>query len=327
MIDYKTAIKNTRKNTTRWSYTNASRNEAPELAVNRIESGRLALTHDAKFKCSKDDKIFTIGSCFAREIETFLVRGDYKVTSRITDLPEHPEFILSSGVTHIFDFFNRYNLGSMYQEIDSLMNGGYLADSDDLYYKAIGDQLFDDLHYTPAAQSTNIDGIKSRRSFIQTRLSEALCQSDVVILTLGLCESWYDLSTDQYLNVVSSPQMLRKYQDSLRFKFIGARENIELLDKIIAVLGDKKIIITVSPVPLEVTFTGRDVIEANLSAKSILHAAANEAAQNHSNVDYFPSYEMAFYSESSQVWKPDGRHVLPEMVQHIVKSALDTYFS
>jgi len=40
------------------------------------------------------------------------------------------------------------------------------------------------------------------------------------------------------------------------------------------------------------TFSTMDIVVANTWAKSLLRAVAQEWAAAHSNVDYFPSYEI-----------------------------------
>ena len=53
-----------------------------------------------------------------------------------------------------------------------------------------------------------------------------------------------------------------------------------------------KWIFTVSPVALAATATGQHVLLATTYSKSALRAAVDEICQNHSNCDYFPSYEI-----------------------------------
>lgn len=53
-----------------------------------------------------------------------------------------------------------------------------------------------------------------------------------------------------------------------------------------------KFILTVSPVPLTATVSGKHVVVATMVSKSILRAVADSLATNRGNVDYFPSYEI-----------------------------------
>ena len=52
-----------------------------------------------------------------------------------------------------------------------------------------------------------------------------------------------------------------------------------------------------------------DIVVANSWAKSLLRAVSQEWAAVHSNVDYFPSYEVVQNSDRAAVWEDDLRHV------------------
>lgn len=55
---------------------------------------------------------------------------------------------------------------------------------------------------------------------------------------------------------------------------------------------EMKFLVTVSPVPLTATASGRHVLSATLHSKSVLRAVAGELEAMFEDVDYFPSYEM-----------------------------------
>lgn len=86
-----------------------------------------------------------------------------------------------------------------------------------------------------------------------------------------------------------------------------------------------RMIITVSPVPLNRTFTNQDVIVANTTSKSTLRSAAHAFCEATERVDYFPSFEAAMYSEPSIVWEGDRRHVTDFMVGEIIRIFMERY--
>lgn len=310
----------------RWSHPVAERNAKYEqYAINRYKSINIPISHRPKFSFSKSAKVFTIGSCFAREIEHALIQDGFDVTSRPTEIFGTELFESRPGVSH-YDFFNRYNTASMYQEFDFLLNDRHSDESNEelLIYKS-GPGLYDDLHYTPSLVSASIEKVLERRKLVRTFLSGALMKSDVVIITLGLCECWKDTNSELFLNVISSPQMLKNYQSQLELVKLNVLKNIEYLTQIQNLLQDKKVVLTVSPVPLEVTFSGEDIIVANTDAKSSLRAAASYISDLFDNVDYFPSYELVMNSPREDAWKADGRHVQHPLVSHITKSAIASY--
>lgn len=53
----------------------------------------------------------------------------------------------------------------------------------------------------------------------------------------------------------------------------------------------KKKIFTVSPIPLNFTFTDNDIVVANKYSKSMLRASVEQFIDN-KNIFYFPSFEI-----------------------------------
>src|SRR4029450_527264 len=88
---------------------------------------------------------------------------------------------------------------------------------------------------------------------------------------------------------------------------------------------DVHVIVTVSPVPLMNTFSSMDIVVANTWAKSLPRAGAQEWAQAHNNVDYFPSYEIVQNSDRNALWERDLRHVRGAGAQHIMELFLQNY--
>lgn len=315
-----------RNRASRWSYSDEGRDSDPTLAVNRLGNGLYLPEINPKFTVPPSATFFTLGSCFAREIETALLRRGISVSSRLKEIENHADFPLRQGVTTVHDFFNRYNVPSIAREIASLSPSSNYHIGGELIYEQ-ADGQFDDLHYTPAVISASASTIIDRRHWVQQSLREAYRRSDVIVLTLGLSEAWYDKTAHDYLNVVSSPQMLKRYADRLTIQMIGYPVAADALNSALKlILADKKkVILTVSPVPLQVTFLGEDIILANSAAKAILRALCYEACSSSSDVDYFPSFEMVCFSDPRLAWKPDGRHVQMSLVEKITASAIEAY--
>lgn len=310
----------------RWSFGDTARDRDPSLALNRIYQGFFEPSFKPKFTLSATEEFFAIGSCFAREIETVLINQGRTVNSRIYEIETNPDFQLRKGTTSIYDLFNRYNVPSIASEIKRLSQTEDFDLGDRLIYEG-SNGMFDDLHYTPAVESAPYEQILKRRRWLANSLKERYRRSGAVFITLGLSEAWYDRELGSYLNVVSSPKMLQKYDDRLEVKVVGLLESLELLTQAIDILkiDGKKVIITVSPVPLQVTFLDEDIVVSNNGAKSILRALCAELAARHKHVDYFPSYEMVSFSERNLAWRPDGRHVQLEMVNRIMSKAIGSY--
>jgi hypothetical protein len=149
-----------------------------------------------------------------------------------------------------------------------------------------------------------------------------------------LAEAWRDVQTDVFVNCTplavtytlkpsAAPTLFTPEPERYEFHLTNFAENWANLEAIYALLSryghpDFHIVVTVSPVPLMNTFSTMDIVVANTWAKSLLRAVAQEWAAAHSNVDYFPSYEIVQNSDRAATWEADLRHVTGAAVRHIM---------
>ncbi|TKT65852.1 hypothetical protein YA62_010165 [Agrobacterium sp. LC34] len=276
-----------------------------------------------KFKISKDDVFFTIGSCFARNVEIELSKlGVKNITSECMIPAEFYE--LAGGARN--GALNAYTPPSMLDLIRlrnaplNNLNGAVQTDDDE----------FIDLMVSGTRPLTKDQAQSLRNQVINTyrRLPEA----SVVVVTLGYTEAWLDLDHKTYVN--RSPganRKLMKFGERFDFHPINPIEAIDTLEAIVAEIREAtgntaKIILTVSPVPLGGTWTQRDVITANLISKSTLLTAAVAVADNHNFVDYYPSYELVIYGDQGSTWEADGIHVKPARVEKVIRQFAEAYF-
>ena len=94
--------------------------------------------------------------------------------------------------------------------------------------------------------------------------------------------------------------------------------DVQEIIKTINLINEKKIIFTISPIPLKFTFTNKDVVIANKYSKSILRAAI-ENFVDQKKIFYFPSLEIV---QDCVGWpnsfKSDKRHVKIEVFKDII---------
>lgn len=118
------------------------------------------------------------------------------------------------------------------------------------------------------------------------------------IFTLGLTESW--VHRDSGTVSPLAPGALVGHYDACCYGFYNASFT-EFLDdflefeSIVKSLRNStpyRIILTVSPVPLTATASGKHVLVSNTYSKSVLRAVAGYLSERYSNIDYFPSYEI-----------------------------------
>ncbi|MFP5434631.1 MAG: GSCFA domain-containing protein [Alphaproteobacteria bacterium] len=262
-----------------------------------------------KFHLGENPALFTSGSCFAREIEHALHAQGKTVLSWSPDCGLSPAS------------FNRYNIFSVLNDFRLAQGGGY--DEDLMWETPIGW-----IDYSGNDVLPTRDALVSARN-ASIKIHKQIAQADVFIVTLGLIETWYDLKTNTYLNFTPS-EVLAGNLSRFECRITDYAENLEAAKYLIDYLRthfnpNLKIIVTVSPVPLNVSFSGQDIAQANTLSKSTLRTVAQKLADEDENIDYFPSYEMVTLSNPTDAWLPDHRHVRREMVSRIMQTFVQHY--
>lgn len=136
--------------------------------------------------------------------------------------------------------------------------------------------------------------LASRRQAIDS-FRCAIESAEVLVFTLGLTESWFHTSGWEY---PSCPGTVAGEHDPTVHRFVqlsfheAHRALVEAIERMQAIRSDLRVLLTVSPVPLTATRSGRHVLAATTESKSILRALAGQLARRRPNVDYFPAYEL-----------------------------------
>ena len=286
-------------------------------------------------RLKRSDPVFAMGSCFARELESRLVDVGASVCS-LDDSLERPEFTDASGRVR-YGFLHRYTPAAMLQEFRAAFGEQPGWTDEALIVPARGAGLFRskpqvyDLNYAfPPGLDYSIEAAGVRRRVAQALVRRA-AEARIVILTMGLTESWVHRPTGLALNAMA-PAALAAAPEDFELHVVDAAEVEACLEAIHALLrrvrGDEAfdLVVTVSPVPMQATFTAQDVVIANMESKSTLRAAAGAFARRRRNTHYFPSYEMAVYSDPALVWQPDRVHVTADLVKKIVGAFTRYYY-
>jgi hypothetical protein len=236
---------------------------------------------------NRSTRIASMGSCFAREIKTVLLREGY---SYITEETHHPASKHASAAWE--RLYNTFSMRQIFQytfeEWDPELRWWKAPISgkmQDPYRRII---LYD--NQEAAEEDFHHHRACSRR---------ALESAEVLILTLGLTEIWEDVRDGSVICLPSGPYV-NEGGDMSRYRFRVSRyeENLENLERVHSIMALHnpwcKIVVTVSPVHLWATFRkDSDVIAASCNSKSTLRAVADQFVASHENVIYFPAYEMA----------------------------------
>src|SRR5438477_4134515 len=294
------------------------------LASQRLRKPLFSPAISPGFKMQREDKIFAIGSCFARGVELALIGQKMDVLSRTAEFDSFPSM---NGELPL-GFTNKYNTFSIHNELRWALDPAAEFPRHSLV--DLGNGIFYDPHTNPALQLTGLEETIRRREIMQM-VTRRISQCRVVIITLGLVEVWRDNIANVFINRLI-PDMLRSYPDRYELHLTNFVENLSNLERLHGLLSqfgheDVQIVVTVSPVPLQATFSGEDVVIANTYSKSVLRTVAQEWAAAHKNVHYFPSYEIVQNSDRLATWEEDLRHVKGEVASHIMRLFLRHYLA
>lgn len=285
-------------------------------------SGVVSVDLTPSFGFSLGEPMFAMGSCFARNVERRLHELGFNIVSWGLELTEEE----AEGRDR-HGILNKYTAHSMLNELRWALEPGAA------YPQAAFLEVQEGTWFDPQLPGVSLTGslemVTARRRKI-AELYRLIPRCRVVILTLGLVEAWFDTRTGLYLNGAPPGAAQRREPDRFRLDVLTVQETREALEAIHALLRrgghpDFRILITVSPVPMKASFTGKDAISANTYSKSALRAAAEEFVAAHDNVDYFPSYEIATLTNRESAYAEDNIHVAPELVDAIMDSVVAKY--
>ena len=284
----------------------------------------------SRFKLKPGEKIYTIGSCFARNIELYLNECGFIIPTLDYEFPEDEKI-----GNRINSILNKYTPPNILQEIiwtkQIYDKGGKVTfeDCKDFSFKIKNQDLYLDLGLNIKNKAVSKQRFLERRQQIYN-ISRNIFSSDCVVITLGLIEAWFDKQKSTYIQL--SPFIYRdllREGDRFELHILNNAKCLEYIKKSIELIKsmnpDVKILLTTSPVSLGRTFTNQDIIIENLYSKCILRAVCGEIYNTHDFVDYFPSFESVILTKS---WKPyagDFIHITDEFVEKIVQKVKDNF--
>ena len=285
--------------------------------------GKLAkLSFRPSFSFSKSDRILTIGSCFAREMEHRLSSLGFDLPMKQVALPPEERSTKTAN-----DILIKFTVQSIENEL--AWAAGQPPPEPEKLFLQVGEGLWHDPQLVNNVHPASLDRLKERRAMVQHAFAQAPgCK--VVIITLGLAEAWFDHETSLYLNAAPPTPAVKRHPGRFSLDVLSYDEIMSSLERIHQLLSrfghpDFRMLITVSPVPFKATFTGEDAISANSYSKAVQRAACGEFVARHDNVDYFPSYEIVSMSDRETVYERDNVHVSNSAVAFIVDQVLTHY--
>lgn len=296
----------------------AARSRQWDRIAPRFQERFFTVEHTPKFALNRTDRFFCLGSCFARNVEEHLIYRGAQVLSKRIVTPIEEYSARPNGCV------NKFTTHSMMQELHWLVEppawGAALLETQGGWI---------DLQLAPGLVPVTQARALERRTYLTEDYFARIRQADVMVLTLGLNEVWFDHQTELYLNRSPGPWDVRRQADRFELRVTDSDDNIAALETLHGLLKaqrpDSKIIVTVSPVPMGDTFSGRDIALANTYSKSVLRVAAQAFADRHEDVDYFPSFEMVSLSPRASAYAADCLHVTNDAVNQVMGVFFEAY--
>ena len=277
-----------------------------------------------KFTLKKWDSIATAGSCFAQEIGRYLRRAGINVvdTEAVPPAAWTPElnqygFGLFSA-RHGNTYTARELLQCWLEAIGEFEPAEPVWERDGRFYDARRPSV------EPNGMASAEAVLESRRRHLR-RLVEGYSAASVFLFTFGLTETWEHATSGTVYP--TAPGTIAGDFDPATFRlnnlnfndcfddFMSFRESLKSVNPKI------RFIVTVSPVAITATASGRHVACASTYTKAVLRAVAGQLADECDDIDYFPSYEMTVLSTTRGFfYNTNARQVHPYGVDFVMKA-------
>jgi hypothetical protein len=288
----------------RWNSA-AQNPDFTQTANARLKRRAFVAEYETELRIQAGDKVFCIGSCFARNVEAALRKSGVVVESGM----------VHGGALATADTFNLYNTESMLNELRWGLDPAAVFGDDGFLPDRDG---FADPH-TASTGSRTLERCRMlRNDIIATTRRLKDCQ--FLVITLGLVEAWYDTRNEIYLNVRPPRALVHAEPSRFELHQLDYNDNCRALEAIVALLQQHaqpgvQMMLTVSPVPFVATFSLDDVVVANTYSKSVLRCVAQDFAARHANVHYIPVYDSVVNTDPALAWDDDRIHVDADVVR------------
>lgn len=250
---------------------------------------------DPKFDVDTRDPVATFGSCFAQHIGRSLNKKGYYWL-----IEESAPYGMKSktAIEYGYGVFsartgNMYTTSLLRQWVEWAL--GHRRVPDELWEQ--GGRAFD-----PFRPNIEPNGFKDAAEVKETQnhtlksFRRCIEGSQVFVFTLGLTESWinrrynyeYPICPGTFAGTFSADEH-QFINQSYQVVYDNLAEAMRLMR---CVNPNLRFLLTVSPVPLVATASGKHVLIATTYSKSVLRSVAGDLATRHEFVDYFPSYEI-----------------------------------
>lgn len=239
----------------------------------------------------QDTKFFTLGSCFAREISKSLVACGYQ--SRHLEVTEAVNTTFANR--RLVEWLAGTVIGQAAERIEEL-----------------------------------VQSVGSRQGIL-----DAFATTDVFIFTMGVAPVFFDRETGEFVmprpTAINTHALAEKYE----FRTSTVEENVanvlHILGFIKSINPAAQVFLTISPVPLVVTFEYESAMIADCVSKSVLRVAADQVLRRGlRHVHYWPSFEIVRWAggHNGPVFGVDDNsefHVSEALVRDITSRFISSF--
>ncbi len=241
------------------------------------------------FQLKPGDVVFTIGSCFAREIEQHLTALGCRAPMTDLRLPPQEWGGAANGAMNKFHppSFRSPWPGPPPSTTAAARSSGPTAPP--LAFDSGDGRLFD-LDMAAIAPVTR-ERFLERRQHIYDIFAQAF-SADCLMMTPGLVEAWRDRTTGLYIHETPVQRAMAAQPERWELEVLSYEaclaDMLAALDVVRARNPGVKVLVTTSPVPMSATFSGEDVRIANAYSKSVLRAVCGAGRQEPRRGRLFP---------------------------------------
>jgi hypothetical protein len=246
-----------------------------------------------------DDQVVTVGSCFARELRTYLTEGGF-----------------ASG-----NFWVPEGLNNTYAILDFVS------------WVVTGEETAGGFRYD-RLESGEIAEWKPEQE--RAEYEDAVANAGAFVFTFGLAEVWEDKETGGVF-WRGVPESIFD-SDRHIFRLTSVEENeaniLRTIELVRTINKTAPIVLTLSPVPLGATFRGISCMTADAVSKSTLRVALDRVMSTEpAGVFYWPSFEVVRWAGSHLNWRaygiPDNKphHVSRYLVAKIIDAFVEAFYT
>lgn len=277
-----------------------------------------------RFGLTPTDKVMTAGSCFAQHIARYMRQSGFD--AMITETA-HPMISPENAATYNYGTFTaRYGNIYVARQLLQLFKRAYgqFTPQEDVWDGKAG-SLID-----PFRPQIQPDGFASRREYDLDRaqhfaaVRKGFETLDVFVFTLGLTEGWVSKEDGAVFPLCPGTAGGAFDPDRHMFHNFTVSEIVADLTEFITLLRGvnpkARVILTVSPVPLIASASGKHVLSATTYSKSVLRVACSMLEETLPDLMYFPSYEVILGPHARGAYlAEDLRSVREAGVAHVMR--------